>query len=714
MTTLLMNPDNLKQQIDDLRDLAAGADLAKQSIDLRSDLEHDPLGSTEMSDFCIKAANAIADVQSRADDIELCMNKIIEVNESGVGSMDADGMIELELPDYVAIESSTSLVSWAQGVQDAVDIQQVMAGKVTKSGRTYEEIIASIQENQESFVYADSFIETVGAENLTSLPLTSSPNYMPVRSQRTAEVLGTLLATASTEWDSDRSQEVVDAIMSSIDSSDPEAYQHVIALNTMLGGHDANGDHVNDLYFAPTFLLQLADSLDDTDADTFKLFAKRYPGTAPGASSREVDAMSGGADPMEGVLDAMGNNPSAALDYLATASDDGENGADTTVLETLAARDWDESGFAGFTAAVAAASSLRSSTNESIAARAEQAAGVGIHELAEHTGGDEDLYNDDAKARVGLLLANCAPEVASVYRAEQVGDPSTAYDPSCPECWLLPVASEADVLDLTYRIADSADATATIGTGFANMMLSNTAQELSENAGNQQAQTAVINDVYSDGAHAVAYLAGVADAKAEAIDVQQQDDAEGQVSAATAALTAFITVAAGAAGTVVGGPAGAAIGSTMGQATVAAVTTMTAPLAADALVSDPETSITLDNERLDSAVWAAAVQQAANNGLLSQDSLKPLFEQKVATGGAEYAWVKQDPTTEQYYIDLSDATASDYMSLNSWTTAVKGSGDRLTGDSGAIVILEDDFNGEYSDGKDAGRSYGSAKARAER
>ena len=248
MTTLFMNPDNLKQQIDDLRDLAAGADLAKQSIDLRSDLEHDPLGSAEMSDFCTKAANAIADVQSRADDIELCMNKIIEVNESGVGTMAADGTIELELPDDVTIESSASLVSWAQGVQDAVDLEVLQAGKPVRSGRTYDEVIASIQENQENFIYADSFIEEIGAENLTSLPLTSSPNYMPVRSQRTAEVLGTLLATASMEWESDRSQEVVDAIMSSIDSGDPEAYQHVIALNTMIGGHDANGDHVNEVF----------------------------------------------------------------------------------------------------------------------------------------------------------------------------------------------------------------------------------------------------------------------------------------------------------------------------------------------------------------------------------------------------------------------------------------------------------------------------------
>lgn len=39
------------------------------------------------------------------------MNKIIEVNESGVGIMAADGTIELELPDDVTIESSTPLVS---------------------------------------------------------------------------------------------------------------------------------------------------------------------------------------------------------------------------------------------------------------------------------------------------------------------------------------------------------------------------------------------------------------------------------------------------------------------------------------------------------------------------------------------------------------------------------------------------------------------------
>ena len=67
-----------------------------------------------------------------------------------------------------------------------------------------------------------------------------------------------------------------------------------------------------------------------------------------------------------------------------------------------------------------------------------------------------------------------------------------------------------------------------------------------------------------------------------------------------------------------------------------------------------------------------------------------------------------------HYIDLSEVEPNDYMSINSWTTAIKVSGDRLTGDSGAIATLENDFNGDYSNGKNAGLSYGRAKAQDER
>lgn len=685
MTTLMMNPDNLRQQISDLRDLAAGADLAKQSIDLRSNLEHDPLGGTEMSDFCMSAANAIADVNSRADDIELCMNKIIEVSESGVGTMDADGTIELELPDHVTIESSTSLVNWAQGVQDAVDIQQIQSGRATKTGRSYDEVIASVQANQENFVYADSFIEAVGPENLTSLPLENS-----VHAAQVADLLGTLLATASTGWTPDRSQEVADTIVESVDGDEEGEYGKITVLNAILGGHDANGDHVNDLSFGRGFLLRMADGLDEIDYTE----AKSYSYVVQHGDTSVPVLIGPGLDPMEGVLDAMGNNPIAALDYLATASDSDEGGADTTVLETLAARDWDESGFAGFTAAVAAASSLRSSTTESVAARADQAAGVGIHELAAHTGDNEELYNDDAKARVALLLANCAPEVASAYGGGHSKDPTDPVE-SAPGGRPIPGANSDEIILLTYRVADNADAVATIGAALAEETSRATEHAMAEHPDDWASQVEAINEQYNQGIYSAGYLAGIADAKAEHLGEQAQANADQEVSNASIALTAFATVATGAIGSL-GGPVGTVAGSAMGQATSSAVITIAAPVVAETLVGDAESGEAPMLDDQGRMYRAAALQHAANSGLMTQETLAEVDD--------VYSWVvkRSDGT---YEIDFSNATDDDYKDMVDWQEELMGADAEKPLDSDLIESLEHDFNGYQLMGERDGRKY---------
>ena len=149
----------------------------------------------------------------------------------------------------------------------------------------------------------------------------------------------------------------------------------------MLGGHDADGDHVNDLKFNRYLLIGLAEHLDDIDLDdvTAEMHKSQF------YSRAGMVLPDGCTDPMAGVLDAMGNNRFAALGYLAPTANDGS--VDTS--------------------RVAAASCLRTSALGAQSERAAQLAGHAIHGLGSRTGDKTDLYNDDALriGRTGLVVA---------------------------------------------------------------------------------------------------------------------------------------------------------------------------------------------------------------------------------------------------------------------------------------------------------------------
>ena len=76
------------------------------------------------------------------------------------------------------------------------------------------------------------------------------------------------------------------------------------ALNAMLGGHDADGNGVNDLKFGKSFLLNLATEAEKLDYKTTIDHNTERGYRAP--SDLEISQQS--ADPLAGILDAMGNN----------------------------------------------------------------------------------------------------------------------------------------------------------------------------------------------------------------------------------------------------------------------------------------------------------------------------------------------------------------------------------------------------------------------
>ena len=142
----------------------------------------------------------------------------------------------------------------------------------------------------------------------------------------------------------------------------------------------------------------------------------------------------------------------------------GEPGtADTARLDRLTHR-WDDLkdiesnalsqyGFSGLTAAIAAASKMRASTNTAERSRADILSDDAIHFVAGNV--NKDLYSDSSKKRLAVLLANCSGEVTASWST--TGEQLAATDES-----QFNKATGDDLNKLTYRIVDNRDAASTL------------------------------------------------------------------------------------------------------------------------------------------------------------------------------------------------------------------------------------------------------------
>lgn len=686
VTKVTMNPENLETAIKSLRDLADDCVTAREDVAGYYDAGGDTLASRgyrEPEDFRTAANAAIATLRSRASELGTCKDNIVALNESGIAAMDADGVVTVDVPDDVELTSADAVSRWA-GSKDAADLVDAL-DEGHLPDRSYDEIIASMRRRCHDPLYASGVIDAIGTGNLTSLPLEMTESYSrelcadPDNAPtELASLLGTVLATASTPraswpgWTREQCQQAARAITESVD--DPEECANLTVLNTMLGGHDTDGDRMSDLTVNRYLLIELADCLDDLDTDQVK--------EAQGAAMAGRHISGASFDPMAGVLEAMGANPYAALGYLAPAAADGS--VDTSRVDALCERHWvDDQGLAGYTAALAAGSSVRATSVTGQSQRATQLAGHAIHGLAHSTG--EDDYNDTTKARIGVLLANCSHELTNAWTSgdEVLKDIDTGE--------VLPVASVSDVNKLTYRVADNVDAMATVAASLGDYSRSMSKAGVAAHEGDPGKQINAINISYNRGGQAMGFLTGMADVKAGEVNQKLDEDAEARSTQAKTAVGVFGAVAT-AGLSAVGGPVEAAVGSKAGGAVASALTTLTTPVAADALDgSDPHHVAPAMPSDPTNGLWAAEIQDAANAGLLDQRDF-------TVPGSSDYPWIvhKSDGT---YDIDLNRLLDSNTGEVGSWTNTVNHP--TRDGDQ-AIRDLRNDFNGDYASGRGTG------------
>ena len=106
------------------------------------------------------------------------------------------------------------------------------------------------------------------------------------------------------------------------------------------------------------------------------------------------------------------------------------------------------------------------------------------------------------------------------------------------------------------------------------------------------------------------------------------------------------------------------------------VSTLLAPVAADALVGDPQTASSPVSLQLIDGMMAAAAQDAAQAGLINQDSYQvgPTDDKpNVQAATEKYSWVV-DNKNGGHTIDLSGTSKEDLAEVNTWVSQVTDDG----------------------------------------
>jgi len=719
-----LNANNLRKRIKDIRDLADRADTAKTKIDEAFERESDPVS---LDDFLTRSNDGIQRVRTVADKVEKSMNTIISLNENGVGKMEGDDYT-LDIPDDAHVTDSNSLEDWAgkeQAAADAEDLQSYTKGGFKRTNRSYDEVIHSIDKNKTNSRYAVKFIDSVGAENLTQIPLSVSTNMSkelcadPINAPGNLALLfGDVLSSASREWDEGKSSDVAKKIAGSINN--PENFQRIQVLNAMMGGHDSDGNGVNDLKFGKSFLLNMATEAEKLDYRMST--ANAVVNKIQSSPDPRIHKQSG--DPMAGILDAMGNNAEAALEFLAPAKSGEPGTADTTRLDRLTHR-WDDlkadhihferDGFSGLTAAIAAASQKRASTNTAERSRADTLSDDAIHFVAGNV--NKDLYDDSSKKRLAVLLANCSGEVTASWSTTGRQLAATSESP-------FNKATGDDLNKLAYRIVDNRDAASTLSAGLADYA-KRKSQNFLQNNQDQSEGTRLdgIREAYGDGTKAMSHLQGLGEIRAEELTEKKDKAADAAKRSTTTALNVFSTVLSAGLGAV-GGPAGSTAAAIAGGAskTVPIVNAFANPIMTDNITGEAgQAQKVISNVSPDGKeeIWAASVQDAADAGLLQESVFSTPVKHKDKYGNDvetpahdHYKWIVPKPGGG-YTIDLSKGDENAAKEVGTWTKAARNATENRNVGDGEQPPIDKNLSALELDGKTGdGKAEGETAARS--
>lgn len=559
-------------------------------------------------------AGAVGSLTTIADELATRKREIIQLNSDGVITPNDDGTLSYYLPDK---DDGTP-------VEDTLENFRAYNGQAAADGRAdadsfrkaledsnynYDDpevavILFRMIGNQDIPAYGAAFIDQYGLADYLDLTTAYSQRNVNDHFRHALTTLSHVFA-AATQADGGRngatlSGEFIDLTEGKNGGALQTKALRMGALNELLSTPDT--------IYGTDFLTSLADHFEDKD-----------PIVIP--TGRQTKSQ---ADPMEGILTAMGNNPDAALAYLSPDGELDDSGKwapgdkSKTRWELLTSEDWrskHDHTTEPLSAAIASASAYRGNTDsdgskkskpESAGSRASWVVGKAVPYFADTV--PESDFTDTLKENLSVVMANCPAEIAGMANGDNFTD-SKSSDLSGD-------VTNENFETLLYRIIDNKNAATTISCGVGEYYH----DKFNDDIGTASDPAKIVKSQYQERGATSGYLYGIAQKRA-GDDAGAQAEAEANMGTA---LTVLSTVADVGVTAVTGGTSMAVTGPLLFKTGSAIVK----PIVADTLTGNAGGDAAINGSDLQSQLRATGYRDAADHGLLNASTLESLKDEK--------------------------------------------------------------------------------------
>ncbi|MCR2052712.1 hypothetical protein NSA19_07595 [Actinomyces bowdenii] len=332
MSYIYLDPEGMQTLIDNLNSYAKSTGSSREGVIQVKDFNsHNGVAPVDLGTFSSTLGECQASLESKARGLKYRLEAAKAANETGMTTTAPDGTIAYYLPDGVADNADNLIVhndveAWRQAKEDTATLT-----KYSEEGCSAEEwdaLLERMRENQEDPAYANTVTSTIGPAKVldcindiqrqfpsSNLPNNYVPSSRPTAGEDLGEVMGHILATASTTWSDAKAEDYANRLADATQESGKGA--RIYALNSMLSASrelDVDEDGVADtigLDYSDPLLVTLGRRLEDYPYEPVRGSDLGAIGVDQGRPNAPVDL-----NPLAGVVHAMTGNPEAGQDWL--------------------------------------------------------------------------------------------------------------------------------------------------------------------------------------------------------------------------------------------------------------------------------------------------------------------------------------------------------------------------------------------------------------
>ena len=244
VTYVSLDPDEFQALIDDLNSFYTQVDWSVQVV-INDNRPHDYPLSLDLGTFYEWSDIDRCDLLEEIEDLQARLDAAKAANESGVAFADPDGTMYYYIPDDAqdTADNATTYNNVAIVNQARADANTLVNVSSDCSPEEWNALLARMQEHQDDIAYANAVIANIGPDKLVEVPIRAQERTGVSLStgENITDLLGSLLATASTSWPPSRADQIASIIVSSVDEYGE--WGRISALNAILGDHDHDGGH---------------------------------------------------------------------------------------------------------------------------------------------------------------------------------------------------------------------------------------------------------------------------------------------------------------------------------------------------------------------------------------------------------------------------------------------------------------------------------------